>query len=318
MAQLPLAHISWALADNADRPACDAWFIDLFGAQSVYEMLVTPETEKYRFDREERLMVVGDTMLIPIAPAGEGADPGNPLGDMLRRSAGVNKWIGLAFRTADLGLAGDWFRARGFSLHYDLGMEDKYFLVTKRQALGIRIEVMQGELPDDPRLKPDWAPERWADDHPLGIEGLLSVDVSVQNLETARELFSARLEWPELGARDLPGEDARGLAFLAGDTVIEALCPTREETSLADHARDNPGICGITFKVRSAAKAADYLKASGYALIGSPETRFAITPDEAQGRLIWFAQSIPQQWPVPHSHLRNSAAFPPQVKVPPP
>ena len=55
MASLPLAHISWAIADNADRAACDAFFIDLFGAETAYEMLVTPETAKYRFDREERL-----------------------------------------------------------------------------------------------------------------------------------------------------------------------------------------------------------------------------------------------------------------------
>ncbi|MEO7248390.1 MAG: glyoxalase [Novosphingobium sp.] len=314
MAALALAHISWAIADNADRAACDAWLIDLFGAQSVYEMLVTPETEKYRFDREERLMVVGDTMLIPIAPAGEGAVPGNPLGDMLRRTAGVNKWIGLAFRAADLGLAGDWFRARGFALHYDPGMEDKYFLVSKRQALGFRIEVMQGELPNDPRLKPDWAPQRWSDDHPLGIEGLLSVDVSAESLDAARELFGEKMEWPELGARDLPGEDARGLAFLSGDTVIEALCPTREGTALADHARDVRGICGITFKVRSAIGAADYLARRGYKLIGSPDTRFAIVPEEAQGRLIWFSEKMPKGWPPPHSELRDPAPFPPQLE----
>ena len=97
MASLPLAHISWAIADNADRAACDAFFIDLFGAKTAYEMLVTPETAKYRFDREERLMVVGNTMLIPIAPAGPGAEAGNPLGDMLRRTAGVNRWIGRRF-----------------------------------------------------------------------------------------------------------------------------------------------------------------------------------------------------------------------------
>ena len=314
MAHLALAHISWALADNADRPACDAWFLDLFGAQTVYEMLVTPETEKYRFDREERLMVVGDTMLIPIAPAGQGAVAGNPLGDMLRRTAGANKWIGLAFRTADLALAGDWFRARGFTLHYDPGMEDKYFLVTKRQALGIRIEVMQGELPNDPRLKSDWSPQRWAQDHPLGIEGLLSVDLSVQSLDAAREVFGGRFEWSEMGARDLPGEEARGLAFLVGDTVIEALCPMREGTGLADHARDNPGICGITFKVRSASAAANYLKGRRYSLIGSAETRFAIVPEEAQGRLIWFSEAVPEGWPVPHSHLRSPVPFPPQLE----
>ena len=45
MVAIPLAHISWAIADNADRKACDQFFIDVFGAQIAYEMLITPEAE---------------------------------------------------------------------------------------------------------------------------------------------------------------------------------------------------------------------------------------------------------------------------------
>ncbi|PLK27885.1 glyoxalase [Novosphingobium sp. TH158] len=295
MAWLPLAHISWAIADNADRPACDAFILDLFGAQTAYEMLVTPETAHYRFDREERLMVVGDTMLIPIAPAGPGAEPGNPLGDMLRRSAGENRWIGLAFRAADLPAAARWFESRDFSLHFDCGMEDKYFLISKRQVLGIRIEVMQGELPGDPRLKPDWAPQRWAQDHPLGIEGLLSVDVAAPDLAEARDLFGTRLELPLLSERELPGEGAKGIAFRLCDTVMEALSPPPQGAS---------GMCGITFKVRSAQAAWDHLAARGFTLRGSADTRFAIEPAEAHGRLIWFSEHLPAGWPAPGSSLR--------------
>ena len=308
MARLPLAHISWAIADNADRPACDAFLMDLFGAESVYEMLVTPETAHYRFDREERLMVVGDTMLIPIAPAGPGAEPGNPLGDMLRRSAGENRWIGLALRAADLTAAGAWFRARGFSLHYDRGMEDKYFLVTKRQALGIRIEVMQGELPNDPRVRPGWSAARWRDDHPLGIEGLLSVDVAVPGFAEARAVLGGQLELPELSERALPGEGLRGLAFDLGDVVVEALTGA----ALADVQ----GLCGITFKVRSASAAADYLRGRGFALIGDVATRFAISPAEAHGRLIWLSETVPSGWPLPRALLREPEPFPPPLDDP--
>ncbi len=311
MVSLPLAHISWAIADNADRPACDAFFTEVFGAESHYEMLITPETESYRFDREERLMVVGNTMIIPIAPAGPGAEPGNPLGDMLRRSAGENRWIGLAFRAADLKSADAWFRARNFKLHYDRGMEEHYFLIAKWQALGVRIEIMQGELPNDPRLQADWAPMRWRDDHPLGIEGLLSIDVSVPELDKAHEIFGDNFAWPLLSQRDLPGENARGAAFLMGDAVIEALCPTREDTALAAHAHDTPGMCGMTFKVRDAAAAASYLKARGFTLIGDPVTRFAIAPEQAHGRLIWFSEHIPAGWPAPQSLIREPARFPP-------
>jgi hypothetical protein len=246
-------------------------------------------------------MVVGNTMLIPIAPAGPGAEAGNPLGDMLRRTAGVNRWIGLAFRVGDLKAVDAWFRSKGFDLHYDRGMENNYFLITKRQAMGMRIEVMQGELPNDPRLKADWAPQKWRDDHPLGIEGLLSVDLACEDLDAARTLFAGRFDWRELGSRDVPGEDRRRAAFLMGDAVLEAVSPPREGEA---------GICGITFKVKDAPVTWNHLKSRGFDLIGAAGTRFAIRPDQAHGRLIWFSEVLPEGWPAPHSSIRQPAQFP--------
>jgi hypothetical protein len=144
---------------------------------------------------------------------------------------------------------------------------------------------------------------RWRDDHPLGIEGLLSIDISTTDLAEARELFASKLGWQSLGERDLPGEQARGAAFHAGDVVIEALCTTRPDSPLALHASETKGICGITFKVRSAKAAAAYLEARGLALIGDCQTRFAIVPDHAQGRLIWFTEQVPEGWPEPSSQI---------------
>lgn len=282
--RLPLAHISWAIADNADRPAVDAFFLDLFGAVTAHEMLVTPETAHYRFDREERLMVIGDTMLIPIAPAGPGAEEGNPLGDMLRRSAGAMKWIGIALNTKDLAATAAWFEAKGFRLHRDRGMEDRYFLISPRQALGMRIEVMNGQLPGDPRVKPGWSNAYWRDEHPLGIVGLQSITLGVPSLAEAREFYGQRLELPEL-----PSETA---AFQLTDCVLEA-----EPTGEAQ------GIRALTFRVKSLAAAADHLRARGHTLIGTPATRLAITPEEAHGRLIWFTETTPPGWPEPASLL---------------
>ena len=178
MAGMPLAHISWAIAENSDRKSCDQWLIDIFGAEPVYEMLMTPEAEAMGLDREETLMMIGDTMVIPIAPAPSGPAVNSPTGDMLRRSAGSMRWLGLALRVADLKAAASRFAAKGFKLHYDPGMEEIYFLVGRKQALGVRLEILATDLPNDPRQKPGWNPQRWRDDHPLGIEGLQSVMAS--------------------------------------------------------------------------------------------------------------------------------------------
>ena len=205
--------------------------------------------------------------------------------------------------------AAAWFEGRGFKLHYDPGMEDIYFLIGRGQALGLRIEVLGQDLPNDPRVASGWHPMRWRDEHPLGIEGLQSIGISTPSLDAAREVFAGKLDWPEIGTRDLPGEAATCAAFNMGDTVIEAMCPTDPDSELARHVREVKGICGITFKVRSAEAAAAYLKSRGFDLVGDVATRFAIRPDQAFERLIWFTQNDVPGYPPLGSRLREPALF---------
>jgi hypothetical protein len=309
MVALPLAHISWAISDNETRKACDAFFLDVLGAETVFEMLMTPDMAKTGFDREERLMVIGDTMLIPIAPAGPGESTQSGTGEMLRRNAGPNRWLGVSMRTADLPTADAWFRTKGFNLHYDPGMESHYFLIGRGQALGVRLEIMVGQLPNDPRLKPGWNPARWRDEHPLGVEGLQSIGVSVPDMDAALNLFGDRLEWPELTRRRIEAERADCIAFLAGDTVFEAM-QGDEGSALARHARDTKGIYCLTFKVRSAAAAAEYLRGKGMKLIGDVEDRFAIAPAQAFDRLIYFSQKEVEGFPPLGSTLTTPGTIP--------
>lgn len=296
----PLVHVSWALADNAGRPACDGFFREVFGARPVYEILITPETERMGLDREETLMLIGDTMVIPIAPAGRGAAAGNPLGDMLRRSAAPMRWIGLALKVADLPAADAWFAARGFKRHYDPGMEAHYFLVPRGQAMGVRLEIVRQDMPNDPRRDAQWRPG----ENPLGIEGLQAIGVSAPSLDEARALFAGRLEWPEIGSRTLPeGECA---AFAMGDTVLEAIAGA-EGSAVASHAREVQGVYHLAFKVRSARQAADRLRERGLTLIGDTASRFAIDPRQAHGRLIWLTEETPAGYPVAGSRLGGFA-----------
>jgi hypothetical protein len=223
---------------------------------------------------------------------------------MLRRNAGSMRWLGVALRVPDLKAAAGQFEAKGFKLHYDPGMEEIYFLVGRKQALGVRLEILAHDLPNDPRLLPGWNPMRWRDDHPLGIEGLQSVGVSAPSFAAAREVFGQRLDLPELGERSLPGDAAQCLAFDMGDTVIEAMVPDAEDSVLARHLREVQGIFCITFKVRSAEAAAAYLRGKGFDLVGDVADRFAIRPAQAHERLIYFTQNAVPGYPPPGSKMR--------------
>jgi hypothetical protein len=295
----PLAHVSWALADNQGRSACDSFFMETFGAEHVYEILITPENADQGLDREERLMMIGETMIIPIAPAGKGISLQSPTGEMLRRSAGAMRWLGLALKVADLKATAARFEAKGFKLHYDPGMEDIYFLVGRKQVMGVRLEMLAHDLPNDPRQRAGWSANRWRDEHPLGIEGLQSIGVSAPSRDTARAVFGDMLELPELGTRVLVGQNADCLAFDLGDTVIEAMVPQEPDSDLGWHQREVQGIYCLTFKVRSAAAAAEYLRGRGHELVGDVSARFAIHPREAHERLIFFTEhDVPGYPPI--------------------
>lgn len=288
MPDFPLAHINWSVADNSTRKACDAFLREIFAAQTAFEMVMTPETEPLGYDREETLLLVGDTMLIPIAPVGPGERPDSDMGEFLRAHARPGQWLGIAITVADLDAAHGWVLERGCSPVTPAGAEGHCFLLDRNDAMGVILEFLATDLPGDPRTQPGWRPEWWREDHPLGIEGLQSIGVSTASLDAARAVFADKFGWPELSRRHLAQDHADCAAFRLGDNVIEAMYAADMHTPLGRHAVEIGGIYCITFQVRSAAAAAAYLRGKGLDLIGEQASRFAIDPAQAFDRLIYF------------------------------
>lgn len=135
--------------------------------------------------------------------------------------------------------------------------------------------------------------------------------MSVPSLDAAREVFAGKLEWPEISTRTLPGDEAECAAFAMGDTVIEAMAGTGDASPVARHCRDVQGIYCLTFKVKSAQAAADYLRGKGLTLEGEVDDRFAIAPAEAYDRLIYFTERTVDGYPPLGSRMRQPAEFPP-------
>jgi hypothetical protein len=70
------------------------------------------------------------------------------------------------------------------------------------------------------------------------------------------------------------------------------------------------GIYCLTFKVRSAEAAEAYLRDRGLGLIGDVNDRFAIAPEQAFDRLIYFTERTVDGYPPLGSQLTTPAQFP--------
>jgi catechol 2,3-dioxygenase-like lactoylglutathione lyase family enzyme len=150
-------------------------------------------------------------------------------------------------------------------------------------------------MPNDLRLRPQWSAEWWRDVHPLGIEKLSSIEVVNADLEAAKKFYREVFELQLIHEGTLEAEGAKVAAFFAGDFVLEVLQPISKSTPLADLlAKRAGGIYALSFKVKSTAKAADYLKSKNLRLLGDTSRRFSIDPRDAFGaRYTFVAEELP-------------------------
>jgi catechol 2,3-dioxygenase-like lactoylglutathione lyase family enzyme len=294
----PLAHISFAVADELTRRAWDSFLREVFDAETLYEVLIAdPEAQRLKLDRQQTLLAVGGTVLYAAAPAGPGLQADSVIGNMLRAHAQPHTWIGVALTVADLEAAREWVRERGWTPRSYPLLEDRYFLLDRNDTLGMRLEFLAHGLDNDPRTRPGWSPARWRDEHPLGLEGLQSIGVSTVDLDLARQVFSGKLGWPEVAGRRTAAAECA--SFHLGETVIEAMQPLDGASALARHAHEQRGIWSLTFQVRSIEAAADYLLGRGLRLVEQRDRCFAIDPAQAFGRRLQFTDEIVEGYSPP-------------------
>lgn len=287
MPAFPVAHISFAVADEPTRKAWDAFLREVFDAETLYEVLIADaEAQRLKLDRQQTLLAVGRTVLYAATPAGPGLQADSVIGNMLRANAQPHTWIGIALTVADLEAAREWVRARGWTPRSYPLLEDRYFLLDRAETLGMRLEFLAHGLDNDPRTRPGWSPARWRDAHPLGLEGLQSIGVSTRDLDLARQVFGEKLGWAEVARRSTAIADC--VAFDVGDTVVEAIQPLDPASELARHAEETKGIWSLTFQVRAIEAAADYLRGKGLRLIERRARSFTIDPAQAFGRRLQF------------------------------
>lgn len=280
-----LLHITHAMENNQRRAELEKFYLDVFAAQTFYEARPAQGLE-----RDETLILIGKTQLIPQAPSDENA----PVAKAIKAYAPGLK--GMAMKVANLRQADAHLVRHGLHLNYtDPMFQDVFFLTRPEETFNFPVEFCQVEMPNDPRLRPDWSADWWRDVHPLGIEKLSSIEVATGDLEAAKRFYREVFEFQPIGERTLDEEASAVAAFFAGDFVFEVLRPLTRGTPVADLVdKRGGGIYALSFKVKSPAKAADYLKSKNLRLLGDTNRRFTIDPRDAFGaRFTFLGEELP-------------------------
>ncbi|HEY2105798.1 MAG TPA: VOC family protein, partial [Candidatus Binataceae bacterium] len=241
-------------------------------------------------ERDETLILIGKTQLIPQAPSDENA----PVAKAIQAYAPGLK--GMAMKVANLRKTDAHLVRHGLHLNYtDPMFRDVFFLTRPEETFNFPVEFCQVEMPNDLRLRPQWSADWWRDVHPLGIEKLSSIEVATGDLEAAKRFYREVFEFQPIHDGTLEAEDAKVAAFFAGDFVFEVLQPLGKGTPLADLvAKRAGGIYALSFKVKSTARAADYLKSKNLRLLGDTSQRFSIDPRDAFGaRYTFLGHELP-------------------------
>ena len=279
-----LQHVTHMVPDQASRHALEAFYRDVFAARTYYEAKPVQG-----IDREESLILIGDTCLIPVCPT----DPTSEQGRI--RMAYAHRFMSMALKVASTREADAALQQHGLHPRYHDPIYRKvFFLTDPAETCGIRYECCAVEMPNDLRIQPGWSPDWWRDEHPLGIAGLASVATLTGDLARARKLYEDVFGFEFLGERTAELEGARAAAYRVGRSVpfvLEVMEPLGGGSAIADYvARHGGGIYSVNFQVRSLERAAQHLEARKLRLRGDRRRRFAIDPRDSFGAVFSFAE----------------------------
>jgi catechol 2,3-dioxygenase-like lactoylglutathione lyase family enzyme len=275
-----LIHLAHVLADNAQRRQAEAFYLDVFAAQTFSDARPMPGLE-----RDETLTLIGKTQIIPMAPV----DETSVMARDLRNYAGG--FMGIALKVEATRPVLKHLEEHGLHPIWAPGYEDVFVLTRRRESCNIPYEFCAVEMPNDLRLRPEWSPDWWRDAHPLGIEGLASVGTAVEDLDAAEKFYRDVFNFEVVGRREIKSESADAVLVRTTDLVLELMHPKKSGTPLAeflDHKR--AGFYSITWKVKSRDKAVAYLKSKGLNLIEGPE-RTTLDPRQIFGARYSFSDA---------------------------
>lgn len=271
-----LVHIN-QVVDDFEGAA--AFYADVFGAHEYWRGYDADQR------RDASLFVVGDLCIELFAPV----DAHSLLGASLARFG--NSWHSFEWQVPDLEEAKAVLDERGIRVTtYRPG---EFLMVHPGDCHGMLLELCPLEMDGDPRIEPDWAPDTWRTEHPLGVTGLHGLSVAVRDLPAATAWLTGLVAGAEVvhsGPRDEVDADVTGVRV--ADHVVELVAPRSAEGPVATYIqRFGQRLRSIEIGVVDTDRARRHLEAKGLRIVdGSRDGAFAVAEEDNWGVRWEFAE----------------------------
>jgi catechol 2,3-dioxygenase-like lactoylglutathione lyase family enzyme len=285
---------------TGDLPALEAWYDDVFSVKGFIDHNYMPGEK-----RDASLVVLGDTVIEPLAPAFrvQGWEV-MPLGRFYRRFG--SHWHSISWYTDDVGEIWQTCTDNGIRVYVTGGvLTDKRppanaAIMTHPKDTIAQLEVYNpgygGVAALDPRLKPDWDPDWWVSHHPSGIQRLAYTTVLTRDLARAKRAYVDVLGGQLLheSTSDLTGT-VNAYVLVGPSTIIELSVPVKDGTiAAADQAANGEIHHAAAFKVVDLDRAEQYLTSKGIKVTDRDDTTLITDPATTRGvPFRWTTWSVP-------------------------
>jgi len=274
---------------TGDLPALEVWYDDVFSVRRGFLDHNYMPGEK----RDASLVVLGDSVIEPLAPAFriEGWEV-MPLGRFYRRFG--SHWHSIAWYTDDAGEIWQRCTDNGIRVYVEGGVQTTErppahsAIMTHPKDTIAQLEFMRLEgtaLEDrDPRFQPDWDPNWWADNHPLGLIDLAYTTVLTRDRDRAVHVYADILGGTLVGesSSDLTGTSNSYVQM--GGAIVELATPVRDDTLAADDMAANGEIHhAAAFRVKDLDQAEKYLQSKGIETLARDESTLLSRPETTHG-----------------------------------
>lgn len=271
-----------------DLDAAVAWYDDVFAPQLWQRSEL--------FGTKLALLVVGDTVLMPMLPPAGGRTGPSRFKDRFGQ-----RLHSLALYVDEPVPLIDHLRSLGLYLTGSAGTEltnpqDEIWTQPRESPMVFELFQARPSM-NDPRLEePNWSSSYWRDEHPLGINTGWSTVVT-GDASAATRFFVDAFRGTVVHEADCAAYGTRSVFVrLSDEVLIEVAQPMADGTAAAADLAERATYHAVTFRVTDLARAAAHLVSKGVRIESPAPGHLTLDPQDCFGVRFRMTERDPSTW----------------------